>query len=352
MITTRKTKLLILAFFCVFATTYGQQDEKPKQQLWFELASRTIEISEDFSEIKYVGLLHIIDDRDLRPWIGAIQTTSKWKEMSEKQQQFILKLQNDYKYRSIAKKKRTGYSISTKSDYIYTPEGTRTYRVYAVSKEDVRKMAEAVIEWHNNNARIGVEFARKQLKQNQKIIAEAEKMIPKLEAEYKQLEAQAEEKTKQYIKDNNELDKAKENEIFVHAKKNMEELARYMKLAKFELIGLHARINSIERFKANRKISDPGTLIKLDQMLITDQIEEAGVLAQINAYEEAFKQAKKMYDVIDSYYSVEVQKRELQEKLEIAQKQKNNMERRLANPPAYMQPVKIHENKVVIWQVK
>ena len=324
MITLSKTKLLFaLAALCVFSTVYGQQDEKSKQQLWFELASRTIEIPEDFPEVKYVGLLHIINDRDLGPWIGAIQTTSKWKEMSEKQQQFILKLQNDYKYKSIAKKKRTGYPISTRSDYIYTPEGTRSYRVYAVSKEDVRKMAEAVIEWHNNNARIGLEFARKQLKQNQKIIAEAEVMIPKLEKECKQLETQVEEKTRLYIKENNELDKAKETEIFAHAKKHMEELASYIKLAKFELIGLHARIKSIERFKTGGKITDQGTLIKLDQMLITDQIEEAGVWARINAYERAFKWTKELYDAFISRSEVTLKKKNWNDKLNRAIGRKN-----------------------------
>ena len=120
----------------------------------------------------------------------------------------------------------------------------------------------------------------------------------------------------------------------------------------FELIGLHARINSIESFKASGRISDPGTLIKLDQILITDQIEEAGVLARINAYAREFKQAKNLYDTIDSYYSIDVQKRGWEERSVKAQKEKSVREKILANPPAYTQPVEVHENKVMIWQVK
>jgi len=148
------------------------------------------------------------------------------------------------------------------------------------------------------------------------------------------------------------LEKAKSNEIFVHIKKNMEVLAGYMKLAKFELIGLHARIRSIERFKASDEISDPSTLIKLNQMLITDQIEEAGVLARLNAYQGEFKQAKKLYDIIDNYYSVERQKSSWEERSAKAQKEKSVREKILANPPTYTQPVKIHENKVTVWQVR
>ena len=352
MITLRKNQLLVvLVATCIFSAAYGKQNEQAERQLQFE-TSGTIKIAEEFPEIKYVGNFHVIEDRDLGRWIGAIQTTSKWNQMSEKQQQFILKLLNNYKYRSIAKKRWTGYSFSTKSDYVNTPEGTKTYRVYAVSKEDVRKMAEAVIEWHDNNARTSLDFTKKRLEQKQQIIAEAKKKLPKLETECKRLEAQAEEKTKEYAKTNYEIDRTKRKEILEHTRKNMEELARYLRLANFELVGLQARIGSIERFKANGNISDPGTLIKLDQMLIADEIERAGIMARRRAYEEAFKQTKDLYDVIISCNDAAVRKLDWEMKLADAKRDKIHAEKVLANPPAQMKPVEVYENKVVIWQVK
>jgi len=269
MITLRKNQLLIvLIAVCVFSAVYGQQSEQPKRQLRFELTSGFDGMT--YPGTKYIGHFHVTNDRNLGPWISWITTTSKWKEMSEEQRQFI----------------------------------------------------------------------------------KAEKMLPKLEEEFKQLDKQAEEKTKVYIKTNYKVDSTNRNEILQHTKKNMEELASYMKLANFELIGLQARIDSIEKFKTRGHISDPGTLIKLDQMLIADEIERAGIMARRNAYENAFKHTKDLYDVISSYYGVEGQKRGLKERLAWAQSHKNSAERLLENPPAEMQPVEIYENKVAIMQVK
>jgi hypothetical protein len=353
MITINKTKLLFaLTAFCVFSAVYGQQDDKPKPQLWFEVASGTIKIPEDFPEIKYIGQFNIINDRDLGPWIWAVSTTSKWKEMSEKQRQFILKLENDYKYRSIVKKKRTGYPFVANSDYVKTPEGTKTYRVYAVSKEDARKMAEAVIEWHNNNARLGLEFEKKRLQENLEIITEAQATIPKLEKEYKKLETKTEQIMEEYAKTNYKIDSLDENMIYDHIKKSMEELASYLRQANFELIGLQARMDSIELFKTSGKISDPGTMIKLDQMLIADEIERAGVLARKKAYEASFKQTEELYSIIRSRDDAAIQKRKWQDNLEKAQKLTSQLERELANPRRGMLPVEIYENKVTIWQAR
>jgi hypothetical protein len=357
MITLRKSQLLIaLAAACVFSAAYGQQSqqsEQTKHQLQFVI-SGTISPERHFSEVTHYGYFHLVEDRRFgEDWTQEwITKTSQWNQMSEKQRQFILKLQNDYQYRSTVRKKNIGRPFSIKSDHISTPEGTVTYWVPGVSEEDVRKMAEAVIERFDNRIHDTRKVNQKNLDLNKNVIAEAENMIPKLETEYKQLDKQVEEKSKEYLKTNYGIDGIQRGEVMQHTQKNMEELARYMKLAKFELIGLHARINSMEKFKTSEKIRDPGTLIKLDQMLITDQIEEAGVVARINAYEETFNQAKKVHDIIKSYYSVEGQKLGWERRLEKAKKAKNSIEKFQANPPAQMQPVEVYENKVFIWQLK
>lgn len=350
MITLRKNQLLIvLIAVCVFSAVYGQQSEKPKRQLLFELTSGTDEMT--YPGTKYLGYFHITNDRNLGPWGSWITTTSKWKEMSEEQRQFIEGQINKQDNRTL-RRSSIGHPFSRNSGHMKTPIRTRTYSVFGVSKEGVRKMAEAVIEGLDNEAQKRLERKRNQLENYKKTIAEAEKMLPKLEEEFKQLDKQAEEKTKVYIKTNYKVDSTNRNEILQHTKKNMEELASYMKLANFELIGLQARIDSIEKFKTRGHISDPGTLIKLDQMLIADEIERAGIMARRNAYENAFKHTKDLYDVISSYYGVEGQKRGWKERLAWAQSHKNSAERLLENPPAEMQPVEIYENKVVIMQVK
>jgi hypothetical protein len=352
MSTRRKTQLLIILIAtCIFSVAYGLQSEEPKRQLSYEFASETIKISEGFKEVKYVGYFHVTIDRRPRSWLDVISRPSQWKQMSERQQQFISKLVKEY--RALGSRiMHVGAPSSAKSDYVQTPNRTLTYRVFGVSKEDVQKMAEAVIEGLDNEAQRRLEQKQKELEDYKKTIAEAEKMIPKLEEEFKQLDKQADEKTKVYIKTNYKVDSTNRNEILQHTKKNMEELASYMKLANFELIGLQARINSIERFKSGGNISDPGTLIKLDQMLIADEIERAGIMARKKAYEDAFKQTKELYDIIMTCNDTAAQKLDWEMKLADARSDKNDAERVLANPPREMQPVEVHENKVVIWQVK
>lgn len=352
MITIRKNQLLVaLAAICIFSAAYGQQREKAERQLQFEVATGSIGFRGRYSNVTYVGNFHVIKDRRLNSWVPEISKTSQWKEMSEKQRQFISKLENEYRVVG-SRNLYIGDPFSAKSDYVQTPEGTATYRVHGVSKEDVRKMAEAVIEWLDNEAQNRLEQEQKKLDFNQNVIAEAEKTLPKLETECKQLETQADKKTKEYAKTNYEIDSIERKKIPEHARKNMEELARYLRLANFELIGLQARMDSIEIFKASGNISDPGTLIKLDQMLIADEIERAGIMARRKAYEEAFKQTKELYDIIMSSNDAAVQKLGWEMKLADARKDKYDAEKVLSNPPRQMQPVEVHENKVVIWQVK
>ena len=355
MITLRKSQLLMaLAAACIFSAAYGQQSDKPKRQLQFKVASGSIKIAEGYSEITHMGHFHLKEDRKFKEsWINEWLTlTSQWKEMSEEQRQFILKLQNDYKYRNTARKKNIGYPFVTQASYIGTPAGTVTYQVLGVSEEDVRKMAEAVIERFDNRIHDTRKVNQKNLDLNKNVIAEAEIMLPKLERESKQLEMLTDQKMIEYAKANYGIDSLDKNKIYDYIRKSMEELASYMRLINFELIGLQARMDSIDKFKSDGNISDPGTMIKLDQMLIADEIERAGILARRKAYETSFKQTEELYKVMKSRDDAAMQKGKWQEKLEKAKKAKKSIERFQANPPKSMQPVEVYENKVFIWQVK
>ena len=354
MIILRKCQLLMVLLVAnafVFSAICEEQSKPAKRQLKFETSTSRIRISYPLSEAKYVCYFHVKEDRSLQPWGGSLQTMSEWKEMSEEQRQFIHKLFNEYQYKRYMRNKHIGSPFSIKSQYVRTPVGTRTYQVFGVTEEDVRKMVEAVLEWLDKQAHEVIETNKKTLDTNRQVIAEAEKILPKLEKECKHLEAQADKKTKEYAKTNYEIDSIGRKEIPEHARKKMEELARYLRLADFELIGLQARIDSIERFKAVGNISDQGTLIKLDQMLIADEIERAGVLARRRAYEGAFKQTKDLYDIIMSSNDAAAQKLGWEMKLADAQRAVPELEEWLLNPPNSTRPVEVHENKVIIHPV-
>jgi hypothetical protein len=87
-------------------------------------------------------------------------------------------------------------------------------------------------------------------------------------------------------------------------------------------------------------------------MLMADEIERAGVLARRNAYEAAFKLAKDLYDTISSRDEISSQKMNCESRLANAREDALRMEEFLADPPAEMHPVEVHENKVTIHPIR
>jgi chromosome segregation ATPase len=266
--------------------------------------------------------------------------------MSEAQRQSIIKVQNEYQFTE-RKYWRMGSPFSTKSDYTHTPEGTLTYRVYGVSEDDTRKMAEGVIEWLDNQALKELEDVQKKLEKNRAVKIKTQGEIPKLEVECQRLQKQLDEKEKEY-KEANYIDW----EMSDHAEKSIEELAHNLRTTDFELTGLQARIDLIGKYKAGGNISDQATIVKLNQMLIADEIERAGVLARRNAYEAALKLAKEYRDVVRAFRSASVQKDGRERDLKDAEQEVKRWENILANPFPYMRPVQVYENKVIIHPVR
>ena len=347
MIISRRNQLLaVIATTYILSTVFAEQSTAPKRELKFELSTKSIWFSPCPSETKYAGDLHITKDRILEPWVFGVSETSQWKQMSEAQRQFIIKLQNRYR---VTDKElwRVGPALSIQSDYTHTPEGMLTYRVHGVSEEDTRKMAEAVVEWFDNKALEKLEEVQKKLEHAQNVITEAQEKLPKLEVEYQRLQKQADEKEKEY-KEVNYIDW----EMFDHAENSIEELAHNLRTTDFELAGLQARIDLIGKFKAGGKISDQATMIKLNQMLMADEIERAGVLARRNAYESALKLAKEFRDVVRALRSTSSIKSARERELKIAKTNASLWEKILADPRPEMNPVQVYENKVIIYPVR
>ena len=347
MLISRKSQLLIvIVVTCIVLMAQAEQSAPAKRELQYELSTIIIPLSRCPSETKYVGDLHVIKDRILEPWIFGVSETSQWKQMSEAQRQFITKLQNEYRVTDRSQWRVGSAYSNTKSD-IRTPVGTLSYRVHGVTEEDTRKMAQAVIEWLDNQALNKLEEVQKSLEKNRDVITQAQEDIPKLEVECQRLRAQADKKEKEY-KEANYVDW----EIFDHAENSIGELAHNLRTTDFELAGLQARIDLIGKFKAGGKISDQATMIKLNQMLMADEIERAGVLARRNEYEVALKLAKEFRDAVRANRSASSIKSARERELNIAKTNASMWEKVLADPRPEMRPVQVYENKVTIHPIR
>lgn len=353
----RKKQILVaLIAVCFCLVTNAQQAEQPKRQLQFEVSQNPVYIHNGrriakYPGITHMGLLHIRRDRLLRPWLEWISETSQFKEMSEQQRQFVTRFKDEHRFAG-SDRLPTANPLSISVDYVQTPQGTSTYQVYGVSEEDVKKMAKAVIEYYDTRASERLEELEKELKELRNNKTEAEKNIPKLEAEYKKLEVQANEKIKEYAKANYGQNDNDTSYIYSLAQKRVEELSHSLRAVDFELVGLQAKIDSINKYKLSGTIIDEETLIKLNQILITTDIERAGAQARKEAYEAAFKQTKEVFAAIQNRDKAEAEIRGWENKLNRAQKRIPEYENELANPEGRIRPVEVYQNKVVIMPVK
>jgi len=222
--------------------------------------------------------------------------------------------------------------------------------LYANSEKEARKLTEAFIEICDMEASDKLQAHKKKMAETRNAIAEAEKKIPKLEAESKQLEKQLEEKVKEYAKAN--YGKEDEDSIYLLTEKHMEELANSLRSVNFELIGLDAKINSINKYKKSEIIIDDETLIKLNQILIATDIERAGALARKEAYEAALKLAKELYDLFKRRDKVNTDNVFWQRRLSTVKSDLRRLEQISEDPPWYMRPVEVYENIVVIKPIR
>ena len=87
-------------------------------------------------------------------------------------------------------------------------------------------------------------------------------------------------------------------------------------------------------------------------MLITDEIERAGVLARRSAYESALKLAKGYRDAVRAVRSAYSRKAEWVRKLKNAEEEGPKYEDILANPSPEMRPAQVHDNKVIIYPIR
>ncbi len=134
--------------------------------------------------------------------------------------------------------------------------------------------------------------------------------------------------------------------------KHIQELADLLRNVNFKLAGLDAKIDSINKYKKNELVIDNETLIKLNQILISSDIERAGAIAKKQAYETALKQANDLHNLIDRRRRVSGNLANSPRLLSSARGKLVSLERSLENPSQEMRPAEIVDNIVTIKAVK
>ncbi|MBN1972201.1 MAG: hypothetical protein JW787_01080 [Sedimentisphaerales bacterium] len=232
----------------------------------------------------------------------------------------------------------------------FRPSQGIVFYIFANSEQQARQFTELFIKGYD----IGTYNSLKQLKYEQEyyqeIIRNGKTVISKMEADYNEMEEQKNKLYKEYAKTNYLSDGTipEVNDII----KVKDELAHSLRGIDFELVGLDAKIESINKYKLSLKIIDDETLIKLNQILMATDIERAGVLARKQAFETSFKQTTQLYDLILNSKKAFVDLEKYKNKFKYAPETVSNLEMNLKNPRDQYRYIEIEDNKVTIKPVK
>ncbi|MBN2591344.1 MAG: hypothetical protein JXA96_15875 [Sedimentisphaerales bacterium] len=217
---------------------------------------------------------------------------------------------------------------------------------FANSQEQAKEIAETFIRSLDNETDHRLNNLKHELETYQKIIREGDTVIPKMEAEYEDLDKKKSSLFKEYAQVNylsNQNIPGTEEIIKVK-----DELARSLREADFELVGLDAKIDSINKYKLSGTIIDNETLIKLNQILITTDIERAGIFARKQAFETSLKKTNQLYDVIKSSETKSEALKRYKSQFNNAPQIISERKMKLENPSEEYQYTEIENNTVII----
>lgn len=240
--------------------------------------------------------------------------------------------------------------FSARNDLI---EGKFTqYRLYGISEDDARKMAQALVELCDIKGRARLEDDRKQLDKYRKLIPEAEKKIAELDVSIKAAETQC-----------SELRKIVSYRKLSDALQDVVELDKALRALQVEMAGNDAKVSAIRKLQdklslelmEKRKGRPSETVLpgpeleSCNRMLVAEDVERAGILARKVAIEGHRQKALQYCTIERQRMANEMTKQEWIKKQEYARHIVPRYEKTLANPPAYMKPLIVLDNPVLIY---
>jgi hypothetical protein len=336
---------LILASCCAIANS--QTIDPNTQKLQFEISKQLPEVHhwEGINDnIAYSTLLCLKNAQDLRFGENELQmgllNTKTAKSMSEKQRNLLA----DLTYRDVA-------------PYENKKRGGSHFRVFAVSEQDAEKTIEALIEYLNSKAQTELENAKKHFeevnKETNQTIQELEKKIAELEKEYKSL-------------NESQIDKVIEkrwhrkyvlvpvDDLFQELTGAIKEIKDRLRLLNYDSSNLQAKIEKIQQLKLAKKITDQNILTKLDDLLITYEIELAGLSKEREVVLNSLAEEEQVADVLNMITKRQQLPNTIQQvRDELAGNQNmiSALETELSRQIAQYKPVKVIDNKVIIYQL-
>jgi len=345
MISSRKiqfTIILILAGIVLpVIASEPNEPNKPETELKFEISNQpggTWRI-EDLSGIgpiapEYVVLFYIKTSNNIprasaSGQLNLLLETKTGKLMSARQKEF-LETSSCYERSSLS-------FPQIPIDYI-------RIRLYAVSQDDAKKMAQAFIEIINDKAIENISQYEWEIKDREQKLSDAKRELPEKESEYEKIK-QEYEKLKDQIHS-----LSSDTEAVDLAKKSIIEMDKTLNGLEIELAGINQRLKTIIEYKNDHESMRPEVAGKLDVMYVELVVELSGLEAKKEMTE-------KINSMEQNFVSLFYKRAELHEEIrsfsDIIEDYPERIERlkdQLKTHPN-MQPAEVYQNTVTIYPV-
>jgi len=267
---------------------------------------------------------------------GRLLQTEISKSMTSNQKEFI--------------KTSSSYSVMG-GNLPNMPIGYLTIRLYAVSPEDAKKMAQAFIELLNERTQERIKHQEDRFRKLGHEIAQAKEKLPEKQKQFEESELKYKE-----IKDAR-YSSLTEEEAYEKPKETMLLMNKTLDALEIELAGIQEKLNSIEKYRQRRYAEDAKnfsreTLDKLDQMFVEQMIELSSAKARQQAALKIRNREKEFLDLFNQWGSLEVEVNQLKHHLEISENTLRDVESILADPEPKMLPPIIYQNTATIYPVR
>jgi hypothetical protein len=270
--------------------------------------------------------------RSARAALDRMRASPLAKKLSKAQQQFI----------------QEEFAVWVEDESHRLPNYFATW-LYAVTEADAKSMAQAYLDGLNKMADERVADDKRRMTESREMLDEAQRDLPKKEAQLKVCEVQydaAKQARHQFESD---------GEAAISAKQTIVEMDKTLDTLEIELVGIREKLKTVEQYRKGAKDGEglsSQLRLKLDEMFVEQMIELSGLEARRELAELIRAKEQRFLGLSNEREKLRMEVNELGRSIDRSQRRIIHIRNELNNPPTYMQPPRVYQNKVTIHRIK
>ncbi len=255
------------------------------------------------------------------------------KKFSKEQQEFL----------------KTGFAVNINLVMNQTLPGYNFISLYAISSEDAKLMAQALIDTLNTRAAQELASLKKKINRDKQELDKAQKELPEIEKQLEDAEEQykkVKDATHRYSSD------AEEAEM---AKKSIIEMNKEIDLLDIELAGIREKVKTAEKYKEKETMGS-STYEKLNEMYVELMVELSGLQARSDMTEKIRKREQAFLNIFVRLTDLNSKTDRIRSKIgglpNVILDFSNRLKDTTPRANAYWLPPNVYQDTVIIYPVE